>query len=329
LAFFAIVYYWFHSYISSIISILLVRHIVIVKNQDAVLQEDLSGRVEDTVREFCRVSPDNNMNYGWDERAVDEPLMGYSSGGDPLYIELQKDIGPPFMTPAEIFNRSFPRAHVSGDELTIICIVLPKTQHTREDNRKETAYPSERWIRSKHFGGEFGKKLCAHLVKTLGDVGYEAVAPGYVPFFTIGKSGKYGLASTWSERHAAYVSGLGTFGLCDGLITEKGKAMQCYSVIVRATMPPTHRPYEDHHAHCLFYARGTCGLCIKRCPAEAISEKGHDKERCAKHCFGVAQPYARSRFGIDDYGCGLCQTGVPCESGNPLRASAKKESRGN
>jgi hypothetical protein len=33
-------------------------------------------------------------------------------------------------------------------------------------------------------------------------------------------------ASSWSERHAAHAAGLGTFGLCDGLITAKGKAMQ-------------------------------------------------------------------------------------------------------
>lgn len=28
--------------------------------------------------------------------------------------------------------------------------------------------------------------------------------------------------SNWSERHAAYVCGLGTFGLSKGLITDKG-----------------------------------------------------------------------------------------------------------
>ena len=298
---------------------------MIGKNKNTVSLADLSEWVEDTVWHFCLSSPDNNMNDGKDERAVDTPLVGFSNGGDPLYKELKKDIGSPFMTPDEIFVRSFPGTRVNADELTVISIILPKTRPTREDNRKETAYPSERWIRSKHFGGEFGKKLCEYLVKVLGDAGYDAVAPAYTSFFTIGKSDKYGLASTWSERHAAYVSGLGTFGLCDGLITERGKAMQCYSVIARIPIPPTPRPYADRHAYCLFYARGTCGLCIKRCPVEAISRNGHDKVRCMKHCFGVTQPYARSRFGIDDYGCGLCQTGVPCESGNPV----KKEGRGN
>ena len=284
----------------------------------------LSAWMEGTIRDFYLDSADNSMNTGKEERAVDEPLVGFSNGGDPLYKKLQDDIGYPFMTPIDIFGKSFPGAHALADELTVISFTLPKTRLTKEDNRKEKTYPSERWIRSKHFGGEFGKKLCAYVVMTLEDAGYRAVAPAYTPFFSIGKSKKYGLTSSWSERHAAYVSGLGTFGLCDGLITEKGKAMQCFSVIARVRIPSTPRHYIDHHAYCLFYARGTCGACIKRCPANAISEGGHDKERCAKHCFGVTQQYARSHFGIDDYGCGLCQTGVPCESGNPVSISSKK-----
>ncbi|HEY3422564.1 MAG TPA: hypothetical protein VGK13_05340 [Methanocellaceae archaeon] len=264
------------------------------------------------------------MKNETNEPAVDEPIVGFSNGGDPLYAELQKDIGLPLMTPIEIFEKSFPGTDARADELTVISCILPKTRRTKEDNRKETTYPSERWIRSKHYGGAFGSKLCAYLVETLENAGYEAVTPAQAPFYTIGMSKRYGLASSWSERHAAYVSGLGTFGLCDGLITERGKAMQCCSVIARIPVKPTPRPYSDHHAYCLFYARGTCGFCMKRCPAGAITERGHDKERCREYCFGVTQQYARSHFGIDEYGCGLCQTGVPCESRNPVRRPPEK-----
>ena len=70
------------------------------------------------------------------------------------------------------------------------------------------------------------------------------------------------MASQWSERHAAYASGLGTFGLCDGLITPKGKAVRFASVVTRIKVPPTQRPYKDHHAYCLHYAKGICGMCI-------------------------------------------------------------------
>jgi epoxyqueuosine reductase len=284
---------------------------------------DLSEWMESIIKEFCGNSPDNSLKNEANEPAVDGPLVGFSNGGDPLYAELQKDIGPPFMTPMDIFQKSFPGTDACANELVVLSCVLPKTRKTKDDNRKETAYPSERWIRSKHFGVAFGAKLCAYMVETLNNAGYEAVAPMLTPFYSVGMSKRYGLASSWSERHAAYVSGLGTFGLCDGLITERGKAMQCFSVIARVPIPPTPRPYTDHHAYCLSYARGTCGLCIKRCPAGAISERGHDKERCKEYCFGVGQPYARSHYGIDDYGCGLCQTGVPCESRNPVHHTSE------
>jgi ferredoxin len=59
-------------------------------------------------------------------------------------------------------------------------------------------------------------------------------------------------------------------------ITPKGKAMRCGSVIARIQVPATPRPYEDHHAYCLFFSSGTCGQCISRCPSGAITKAGHD-----------------------------------------------------
>lgn len=280
---------------------------------------DLAVWIESAVTDFCLTSPDNSLHNAGNERGTEEPLVGFSSGSDPLYVELQGDIGAPCLTPAQIFAQAHPQAPARPDELTVISFVLPKTARVKEDNRAETTYPARRWVESKHYGETFAAKACVHLVDALAEVGYDAVSPGQAASYTIARSARYGLAATWSERHAAYVSGLGTFGLCDGLITPRGKAVGCYSVIARAAITPTPRTYTDRHASCLFYAQGTCGLCIERCPADAISADGHDKERCRQHCFRITVPYARSHFGIDDYGCGLCQTGVPCESADPTQ----------
>ncbi len=93
--------------------------------------------------------------------------------------------------------------------------------------------------------------------------------------------------------------------------------MRCGSVVARIAVPPSARPYTDHHAYCLFYFNGSCGKCIKRCPADAIAREGHDKEKCAAYVHDVSAPSIRSRFGFDTSGCGLCQTGVPCETEDP------------
>ncbi len=116
-----------------------------------------------------------------------------------------------------------------------------------------------------------------------GRAGHAAVAPMLVSNWTIVKSQRFSYASSWSERHAAHAAGLGTFGLCDGLITARGKAMRAGSVVAKISIEPTPRPYADHRAYCLFFADGTCGKCIDRCPARAITEAGHDKEKCRQH----------------------------------------------
>jgi len=276
------------------------------------------------IQEFCRTSPENNLKNKENDRACDEPLVGFSNGADPLYEFLQKDIGSPYMVPIEIFRKSFPDTNAKAGDLTVISWILPNIPATIADNIKETALPSERWARAKHFGSRFDKILSQRVIDILNQAGYMAVAPQYTLFCTVGMSRKYGFASVWSERHAAYVSGLGTFGLCDGLITPKGKAMRCGSVIARVVVPSTPRPYTDPYAYCLYYAKETCGKCITRCPAGAISEKGHDKQLCHEYLMGITSPYVKTQFGIDDYGCGLCQTGVPCDIRNPVRSVENK-----
>jgi epoxyqueuosine reductase QueG len=155
----------------------------------------------------------------------------------------------------------------------------------------------------------------------LTETGYPSVAPSVSKSYkqVAANGGKYGMASQWSERHAAYASGLGTFGLCDGLITPKGKAVRFASVVARIKVPPTLRPYKDHHAYCLHYAKGICGMCINRCPGGAVSKSSHDKKACAAQC-NITNQYAEKQLGLPKgaYGCGFCQTGVPCESRIPV-----------
>ena len=266
-------------------------------------------------------SAENSFQFeGVLEPAWAEPLIGFSRGGDPLYQGFKDDIGPFYWTPQEIFAATFPGLRVEPGELTVISWIPPQTEQTRLDNRREKAVSAERWARSRKYGEEFNIRLRDHLVVVLREAGYEAVAPMNAPTWKWEKSARYGFASSWSERHAAFASGLGTFGLCDGLITPNGKAMRCGSVVARIAVPPSERPYTDHHAYCLFYFNGSCGKCIDRCPAGAITREGHDKEKCHTYINEVSSKSIKSRFGFDTSGCGLCQVGVPCEAKIPLPA---------
>jgi epoxyqueuosine reductase len=101
--------------------------------------------------------------------------------------------------------------------------------------------------------------------------------------------------------------------------------MRTGSVDARIQIPPTPRPYTDHHECCLFFAEGTCKKCISRFPVGAITEEGKDKPICYRHLFPVAKDYMASEYGFDGYCCGLCQTGVPYESKIPAKQEVKTD----
>jgi epoxyqueuosine reductase len=281
-----------------------------------VFAQDPAAWVTGVIRDIC-AGPENVLTGSFNEPAWAAPLVGFARGDDPIYDQYKEVVGPYHWTPLEIWSLTYPESKVQAQELTVISWVLPQTQATKADNRKETFYPAERWARSRIFGEAFNNQLRDRVVKTLNDAGNRAVAPFRSPLFKTHPSERFVFSSTWSERHAAYAAGLGTFGLCDGLITPAGKAMRVGSVVARIAIPPTPRPYSDHQAYCLYYSQGICGKCIERCPVGAISEAGHDKLKCRSHLNPTTSDWVKSQYGFDGYGCGLCQTGVPCESKIP------------
>ncbi len=280
--------------------------------------EEPKDWVESIIRCFINESPENTLKNEENEKAWADPLVGYSKGDDPLYSFYKKDIGEFYLTPIEFFNNSFPESDAKPQDLTVISWILPQTDETKSEHRIQKKYPTERWVRARMYGEEANDKLRRHVVDALLASSIEAVAPLLSPLWSAKMSERYGYASTWSERHAAYAAGLGTFGLSDGLITPKGKAMRCGSVIARIDIPASARPYNNHNEYCLFYSQGTCGKCIERCPAGAISKAGHDKTKCSAY-LNTTWEYVRTNYGFKGYGCGLCQTGIPCESGIPAR----------
>jgi epoxyqueuosine reductase QueG len=155
------------------------------------------------------------------------------------------------------------------------------------------------------------------LVDTLQRAGHLAVAPVLTEQFRIyGQGVSHPPASTWSERHILYAAGMGTFGLSDGFITARGIAMRCGSVVCDLPLRPSPRRSPNHTANCLYLSKGACGACIDRCPAAAISPQGHDKLKCQDYTYGWARSLS-AIYGVGILGCGLCQTGVPCEDRIP------------
>ncbi|GKX31903.1 (Fe-S)-binding protein [Vallitalea longa] len=280
--------------------------------------EELSIYIENKIKGFTHMP--NNYYPDSNEKIWGKPIIGYSRGDDPLYRFIKQDIGGFYWTPLDIFSLKYPNLKVGADELTVISWILPQTEYTKTQQRLERCFPAKNWVKSRIYGEEFNDLLRKYLVNILIEYGYESVAPAIYGGWNYKKSLKYGYASNWSERHVAFVSGLGTFGLCDGLITKVGKAMRCGSIVARIQLKPTLRPYTDYHEYCLYYKYGTCKKCINRCPAGAISVNGHDKIKCRKYQSQIITEHTKKEYNLMSSCCGLCQTQVPCESGIPIKS---------
>lgn len=280
----------------------------------------MENLIKNKIKKYFRESKDNwfeeiNGHY------FEEPVINFASPEDPLFKEYKKIIGDQHFTPKEAFELAFGKGSYNGG--TVISIVLPINEKIRKSNRLQKEWASREWVLTRTFGDEIfiKEKFAEYLENYLIKIGYKTVVPYISDWFKIERT-DLGATSNWSERHIAYAAGLGTFSINDAFITEKGIAIKLISAVTELKLVPDIRIAKNHTENCLLCSKNICGACIKRCPVNAISKSGHDKIKCMLYVYGeesrkLAESYGASlRAGS---GCGLCQTGVPCEEKNPVR----------
>jgi hypothetical protein len=285
---------------------------------DHPLNEDWFIR---TIQDKIVSHPENKMEYPFfGEPIFEEPLVGFVRGNDPIFDRFKEVIGPHHFTPWEIMRWQAENNSVKPPEpedISVVSFVMPFTQNTRRDNASAVEWTSERWAQTRLLGEIFSQTFVREIVTSLMGRGILAIAPDVTPMFNKKRYPKVGWASPWSHRHIAYAAGLGTFGMHDFLITEKGVAHRLGSFVVNLRLEPNRQRPEDIHANCLHYQGRLCLKCAKRCPVDAISaENAHDKETCYQKVADSLK-YCNKHYHIFIYGCGLCAAGVPCESGIP------------
>ena len=235
-------------------------------------------------------------------KIFDPPLVAFASAADEMFLKLKepKAIGSHFLLPSEWV----PKAK------TVISIFFPFTDSIRDSNKKNMSWPSSEWMHGRIEGQAFIKTISLYLKSELEIIGYDAISPAFDERFfykAIGVEDKKTFFTTnWSERHAAFVCGLGTFGLSKGLITKKGIAGRFGSIITSLKVKPDTRKYSSIYEYCTM-----CGKCVKNCPAHAITEEGKNHSICSKFLDTVMEKHKPW------YGCGKCQVNVLCEKTIP------------
>lgn len=283
----------------------------------------------DLIEDFIR---DSGFNHIPAEKALNEeligldifssPVVGIAAANDPAFFELKKKeaVGEHFLLPREWLP--------NGN--SVVSFFLPFTERVKRANAADRYEPAPEWLHGRIEGQEFINRLSSFLVDSLRKVGYDAVAPSIDSRFascteknTIflndkGQPLHVSFTSNWSERHVAYICGLGSFGLSKGFITKKGMAGRFGSVVTNLSLPPDNQIPSSVYENCTL-----CGACVRNCPVNAISlEKGKAHVLCAEY-LNIMKKKHHPR-----YGCGKCQVGVPCESGIPGRIPSKSASPG-
>ena len=239
------------------------------------------------------------------KRLYDDPIIAIGSADDPMWEEMKapQAVGTLFRTPKEWLPQG----------RCVVSYFAPFSDFVVEGNKKDRIEVGNGWL----YVLPFVCILFYFLEQWFESQGVKALSPyASEEFKYIFEAGScdditdksLSFTSNWSERHVAFICGLGTFGLSKGLITRRGVAGRFGSVIVDAPLEVTPRPYTEIYEYCTM-----CGACM-RCPGEAITlAEGKSHTLCSAYVNTMRVKYA-PRFG-----CGKCQVNVPCERGIPKK----------
>lgn len=279
-------------------------------------------QIIDLIKETAAKSPYNSFRMigAPDKPMWEKPIVGFAKGDDPYFAYYKKTIGDFYWLPKEVYNLKYSDEAVDDDQLTVVSIGFPQTEETKSEQSLATSMPGDRWLYTRGEWEAMIAKITGDIVAQIEADGYRAVSLDSIKEFSRHTSEKFGIASNWSHRHTAFIAGLGTFGLSDGLITKKGKAMRFTTIILNRVLEPTIREYDNYHEYCKFYKDGSCGACIVRCPVDAITKNGHDKDKCSAYLQKIKNETGPDFLKNSHYisGCGLCQSKIPCQDGIPI-----------
>lgn len=214
-----------------------------------------------------------------------KPLIGFASAYDPLFDEIKNIVGQHHLHPTDLLS----------DAKTVVAFFIPFAEEVIRANRK-SAYVAPEWSIAYVETNMLIEKINVKLTDALTEYGVKAVSQKPTDNFD-----ENNLTASWSHKSAAYIAGLGTFGLNKMLITSAGCAGRLGSMVISEEIPATPRPSEEY---CQFFKNGKCKYCVIKCPSRALTTHGMDKQKCWNYLLDKRDPDL-------DRGCGKCAVG-PC-----------------
>lgn len=154
-----------------------------------------------------------------------EPIIGFASAENPMFLELKDLISPSHALPFDFIK----------DAKSIIVFFLPFQEEIVKSNIGNIE-SSREWDIANIETNNLIVDINKCLYEKITEMGYTStVLP---PTYNYDEEE---LISDWSHRHVGYIAGIGTFGINNMLITEKGCCGRMGSIITNITLAPTER----------------------------------------------------------------------------------------
>ena len=242
----------------------------------------------DDVRRTISASMDSFRSENGIDDIWDDPLVGLADARSPLFPQLRVIAYADHLVPSDIL----PGAR------TVVSYFIPFRGSLASSNM-DGVEPSAEWVRAYTLTNRMAVGINSSIVDLVEDLGHRASAP-----VDIGQIGTY---SRWSQRHVARIAGLGSFGMNNMLISEKGCCGRYYSVVTDVEVIPD-SPFEEER--CTFKRTGRCGICMRRCVGSTLGAEGFDRDACNRICSDNEDRHGESV-------CGKCVVGLPCSHRSP------------
>ncbi|WFA10050.1 hypothetical protein [Tissierella sp. Yu-01] len=257
------------------------------------MSEDMGKKIEKLIIDYVNEYMKNTeIKTRWKK-----PLIAFASADDSLFHKLKEVANPNHLMPKDILHGA----------KSVITYFLPFDESIPISNmngRKSSLEWATAYIETNKMIG----KLNDFLIEIIREMGNKAAKLDPKLNMDYEK-----LTSIWSNRHVAYIAGLGTFGLNNMLITKNGCCGRLGNIITDLELKPTKRP---NYEYCLFKYNGSCGYCADKCVNDALYREEFDRFKCFEMCLENEKLHSDLKEEVQV--CGKCLTVVPCSFNVPV-----------
>ncbi len=222
-----------------------------------------------------------------------DPIIGFVAADDPGFANLNTLVE---------YNHHLPGDLLPGAR-SIVSFFLPFAPGIVYANQAHKDLVAREWALAYQETNALIGQITSRLIEKLDHYGIRAAAEP-----ATGNFDHTALKSRWSHKSIAVMSGIGSFGLHQLVITDAGCAGRFGSLVVDVELP-IGKPIKKER--CEYFETGACLDCLLACPVDAIDEEEQfNRAACLEQCLRNGEYFLD--LGVDVHICGKCAVVGPC-----------------